>query len=277
MLGQYLKEVRKKAPLIHNITNYVTVNDCANILLACGASPIMADDKNEAAEITAICNGLNINIGTLNERTIDSMLSAGEKAAQLQHPILLDPVGAGASAMRTATAKKILDKLPINVLRGNISEIKILSTGQGIIHGVDANAADKVTEDNLFEYMKIASQLAGKLQTVVAISGEIDIIADKDQAAAVNNGHSLMSKITGSGCMLSALTTAYAAANPQDIFTAVLAAFCSMGIAGEIAANRMTDLDGNASFRNYLIDAVYNMTAQQLDTGAKYQLMVYND
>ncbi|MBB5337219.1 hydroxyethylthiazole kinase [Pectinatus brassicae] len=277
MLGQYLQEVRKKAPLIHNITNYVTVNDCANILLACGASPIMADDKNEAAEITAICNGLNINIGTLNERTIDSMLSAGEKAAQLQHPILLDPVGAGASAMRTATAKKILDKLPITVLRGNISEIKILSTGQGIIHGVDANAADRVTEDNLFEYMKIASQLAGKLQTIVAISGEIDIIADKDQAAAVSNGHSLMSKITGSGCMLSALTTAYAAANQQDIFTAVLAAFCSMGIAGEIAANRMTDLDGNASFRNYLIDAVYNMTAEQLDTGAKYQLMVYND
>lgn len=277
MLGQYLKEVRKKAPLIHNITNYVTVNDCANILLACGASPIMADDKNEAAEITAICNGLNINIGTLNERTIASMLSAGEKAAQLQHPILLDPVGAGASVMRTATAKKILDKLPITVLRGNISEIKILSTGQGIIHGVDANAADKVTEDNLFEYMKIASQLAVKLQTIVAISGEIDIIADKDQAAAVSNGHSLMSKITGSGCMLSALTTAYAAANPQDIFTAVLAAFCSMGIAGEIAANRMTDLDGNASFRNYLIDAVYNMTAEQLDTGAKYQLMVYND
>ena len=277
MLGQYLQEVRKKSPLIHNITNYVTVNDCANILLACGASPIMADDKNEAAEITAICNGLNINIGTLNERTIDSMLSAGEKAAQLQHPILLDPVGAGASVMRTATAKKILDKLPITVLRGNISEIKILSTGQGIIHGVDANAADKVTEDNLFEYMKIASQLAVKLQTIVAISGEIDIIADKDQAAAVSNGHSLMSKITGSGCMVSALTTAYAAANPQDIFTAVLAAFCSMGIAGEIAANRMTDLDGNASFRNYLIDAVYNMTAEQLDTGAKYQLMVYND
>jgi len=277
LLGQYLQEVRKKAPLIHNITNYVTVNDCANILLACGASPIMADDKNEAAEITAICNGLNINIGTLNERTIASMLSAGEKAAQLQHPILLDPVGAGASVMRTATAKKILDKLPITVLRGNISEIKILSTGQGIIHGVDANAADRVTEDNLFEYMKIASQLAGKLQTIVAISGEIDIIADKDQAAAVSNGHSLMSKITGSGCMLSALTTAYAAANTQDIFTAVLAAFCSMGIAGEIAANRMTDLDGNASFRNYLIDAVYNMTAEQLDTGAKYQLMVYND
>ena len=120
MLKEMLANVREKTPLIHNITNYVTVNDCANILLACGASPIMADDIGEVEEITSICTGLNINIGTLNERTIASMIAAGKKANELNHPTLLDPVGAGASKLRTQTSKELLEKVKFSVIRGNI-------------------------------------------------------------------------------------------------------------------------------------------------------------
>ena len=127
MFKDMLENVRKNCPLIHNITNYVTVNDCANILLACGASPIMADDKEEAAEITSICAGLNINIGTLNSLTTASMLIAGKRANELNHPILLDPVGAGASKLRTDTALQLLEEVKFTVIRGNISEIKTLA------------------------------------------------------------------------------------------------------------------------------------------------------
>lgn len=117
----YLENIKKKSPLIHNITNYVTVNDCANITLACGASPIMADDQDEVEEITSICSGLNINIGTLNGRTIEAMILAGKKANALNHPVVLDPVGAGASTLRTKTALRLLDEVKFTVIRGNIS------------------------------------------------------------------------------------------------------------------------------------------------------------
>ena len=137
MLKEMLNHVREKCPLIHNITNYVTVNDCANILLACGGSPIMADDAEEAEEITAICGGLNINIGTLNQRTIPAMHLAGKKANELGHPVVLDPVGAGASKLRTNTAKALLEDIHFTVLRGNISEIKTLALGTGGAKGVD--------------------------------------------------------------------------------------------------------------------------------------------
>ena len=151
MLEEMLKNVREKSPLIHNITNYVTVNDCANVVLACGASPIMADDQKEVAEITSICTGLNINIGTLNTRTIESMVIAGKKANELHHPVVLDPVGVGASTLRTQTALKLLKEIQFSVIRGNISEIKALALGSGTTKGVDANLADKVTAENIHE------------------------------------------------------------------------------------------------------------------------------
>ena len=149
MLKEYLKNVRDSHPLIHNITNYVTVNDVANILLACGASPIMADELEEAEEITSICNGLNINIGTLNSRTIPAMLAAGKKAEELGHALLLDPVGAGASRLRTDTALKLMENIQFDIIRGNISEIKTLAKHGGHTKGVDADASDEVREDNL--------------------------------------------------------------------------------------------------------------------------------
>ena len=272
MLKKSFENVRKNCPLIHNITNYVTVNDCANVVLACGASPIMADDKDEVAEITTICGGLNINIGTLNSRTIASMLIAGKRANELNHPIVLDPVGAGASKLRTETAMKLLEEVKFTVIRGNISEIKTLASGSGTTKGVDADVSDKVTEENLDSAVAFAKAFAAKTGAVIAITGAIDIVADSEKAYCIRNGHPMMSAITGTGCQLSAMTAAFITANPEHPLEAAAAAVCTMGYAGEIAHSRLTEMDGNSSYRNYIIDAIYNMTPEMLEKGANYEL-----
>lgn len=166
------KTSEKKRPLIHSITNFVTVNDCANILLACGASPIMANDEREAAEITSACDGLCINIGTLSSRTIPSMLAAGKKANELCHPVVLDPVGVGASQFRTDTAFKLLNNIHFSVIRGNISEIKALALGTGSAKGVDADIADRFTEETLDKAVAFAKSFSEKTGSVVAITGK---------------------------------------------------------------------------------------------------------
>lgn len=271
-MHELLENVRLHTPLIHNITNYVTVNDCANILLACGASPIMADDLEEAEEITSICGGLNINIGTLNQRTIPAMLAAGKKANALGHPVILDPVGAGASALRTETALKLLQEIRFAVIRGNISEIKALTQGSGTTKGVDADVADRVTEENLEQAVAFAKAFSKTTGAVVAITGAIDLVADEHTAYCIRNGHPDMSRITGTGCQLSAMTAAYVTANPGRTLDAAAAAVCAMGLCGETARRRMTELDGNSSYRNYIIDAVYNLTPEALEEGARYEV-----
>ncbi len=273
MLKDILKNVREKQPLIHNITNYVTVNDCANILLACGGSPIMSDDIDEVEEITSICGGLNINIGTLNQRTIPAMLKAGRKANELEHPVVLDPVGAGASTLRTKTAFQLMDKVKFSVIRGNISEIKTLATGSGTTKGVDADIADSVTKETLKQAVEFAKAFAAKTGAVVAITGAIDIVADERKAYCIFNGHPMMSAITGTGCQLSALTAAYITANPGKELEAAAAAVCAMGVCGEIAYERLCEKDGNSSYRNYIIDAVYNLDGETLENRAKYEIM----
>lgn len=272
MISKMLENVRKNSPLIHNITNYVTVNDCANIVIACGASPIMSDDKDEVAEITTICGGLNINIGTLNSRTIESMLIAGKKANELNHPVVLDPVGAGASKLRTDTSKKLLEEIKFTVIRGNISEIKTLAQGSGTTKGVDADVSDKVTEENLDEVVAFAKSFAEKTGAVIAITGAIDIVADSKKAYCIRNGHSMMSSITGTGCQLSAMTTAFVTANPEYPLEATVASVCAMGYAGELAYDRLTSMDGNSTYRNYIIDAIYNMTPEMIKEGAKFEV-----
>ena len=247
MLGTCLDNVRKTTPLVHNITNYVTVNDVANILLACGASPIMSDEPEDVEDITSICGGLNINIGTLNSRTVTSMLLAGKKANQLGHPVVLDPVGAGASHLRTDTAFRLLREVQFTVIRGNISEIKTLASGAGTTKGVDADVADKVTEENLDSAVAFAKAFAARTGAVIAITGAIDIVADAQKAYCIRNGHPMMSAVTGTGCQLSALTAAFCAANPDKPLEAAAAAVCAMGLAGEIAHARLTPLDGNAT------------------------------
>ncbi|MEG1145554.1 MAG: hydroxyethylthiazole kinase [Clostridium sp.] len=272
MLKKCLENVRTHTPLIHNITNYVTVNDCANILLACGASPIMADDISEVEEITTICGGLNLNIGTLNQNTIASMLLAGKTANKLSHPVILDPVGAGASTLRTKTACRLLDEIKFAVIRGNISEIKALALGKGTTHGVDADAADTVHIDTLDRTIEFAKRFSGKTGAVIAITGAIDIISDCEHTFIIHNGHPMMANITGTGCMLSAMTTAYAVANPGHILEATAASVCAMGLCGELAYDRLSPRDGNASYRNYIIDEVYNLTGETLEGGAKYEV-----
>jgi hydroxyethylthiazole kinase len=272
MFGNTLENLRNTCPLIHNITNYVTINDCANIVLACGASPIMADDCKEVEEITSICAGLNINIGTLNSRTIESMVLAGKKANELGHPVVLDPVGAGASTLRTETANRLLDEVKFTVIRGNISEIKTLPSGSGTTKGVDADIADKVTDENIDEVISFTKELSRKTGAVIAITGAIDIVSDDKKAYVIRNGHPMMSSITGTGCQLSAMTAAFVTANKENPLEAAAAAVCAMGFAGEIAHKRLSELDGNSTYRNYIIDAIYNMTPSMLEEGAKYEV-----
>lgn len=272
MFKEMLSEVRSGHPLVHNITNYVTVNDCANILLACGGSPIMSDDAEEVAEITTVCGGLNINIGTLNKRTIEAMRIAGVRANELSHPAVLDPVGAGASKLRTDTALMLLREVHFTVIRGNMSEIKTIATGSGTTKGVDADVADSVTEENLDEAVAFLKQVAAKFGSVVAATGVIDIVTDGERAFCIRNGHPMMSNVTGTGCQLSAMTAAYVTANPDHPLEAAAAAVAAMGLAGEIAFDRLTEADGNSTYRNYIIDAIFRMTPEQLENGAKYEI-----
>ena len=272
MLGKCLENVRKTIPLVHNITNYVTVNDVANVLLACGGSPIMSDEPEDVEDITSICGGLNINIGTLNKRSIEGMFLAGAKANELGHVVLLDPVGAGASALRTDTAVRLMDKVRFDVIRGNISEIKTLALGSGTTKGVDADAADTVTEENLDQMIAFAKSFAAKTGAVAAITGAIDLVADAETCYVIRNGRPEMSRITGTGCQLSGLATAYAVANPDNKTEAVAAAVCLMGLAGEIGFANLQPGAGNSTYRNRIIDAIYNMDAETLDKGAKYEV-----
>ena len=192
MIKTCMDNVREKAPLVHNITNYVTVNDVANVLLACGGSPIMSDEPDDVEDITSICVGLNINIGTLNKRTIESMFLAGKKSKALGHVLLLDPVGAGASKLRTETAVKILDELKPDVIRGNISEIKTLALGSGTTRGVDADVADAVTESTLDNAVAFAKNFAAKTGSIIAITGAIDLVADAENCYVIRNGRAEM-------------------------------------------------------------------------------------
>ena len=269
---QPLGQVQAVAPLVQCITNFVTVNDCANITLACGASPIMADDQAEVAEITAICAGLNLNIGTLNSRTITSMHMAGAKANALGHPVVLDPVGAGASQLRTDTALALLRDVRFAVIRGNVSELKALASGSGTTRGVDADVSDRITEENLDAGVAFAQAFARKTGAVVAMTGAIDIVADGSKAFCIRNGHPMMASITGTGCQLSGLTAAYVVANPDRPLEAAAAAVASLGLAGEIGWSNMQPADGNSTYRNRIIDAIFHMDGATLDKGAKYEV-----
>ena len=272
VLKTMLENVRAKSPLVHNITNYVTVNDVANVLLAAGGSPIMSDDANDVEDITSICGGLNINIGTLNNNTIPSMFLAGKKANALGHIVLLDPVGAGASRLRTDTANRLMQEVRFDAVRGNISEIKTLCTGSGSTKGVDADAVDAVTEANLDNGVQLVKTFAAQTGCIITVTGAIDLVSDGERCWCIRNGRAEMSRITGTGCQLSALMTAFLVANPDRKLDAAAAAVCMMGLAGEIGWANMQPGDGNSTYRNRIIDAIFNMTGDALEEGAKYEL-----
>ena len=271
-MKECMDNVRKNVPLVHNITNYVTVNDVANILLACGGSPIMSDEPEDVEDITSVCGGLNINIGTLHQSSIEGMLLAGKKANELGHPVLLDPVGAGASRLRTDTALRIMKEIKLTVIRGNISEIKTLAYGSGTTKGVDADVADAVTEETLNDAIAFVKNFARKTSCIIAVTGAIDLVSDGEICYVIRNGRKEMGQITGTGCQLSGMMTAYVTANQEKPLEAAASAVCIMGLAGEIGWSRMQEGDGNATYRNRIIDAVYQMTGEDLERGAKYEV-----
>lgn len=251
---EIISKIRSKTPLVHCITNYVTVNDVANALLSLGASPVMADDEREVEEMVGIANALVINIGTLNERTINAMIKAGKRANELGYPVVLDPVGIGATQLRTDTAFRLLESVKFSVIRANISEAGVLAGLGGMVRGVDASGDD--TERGVANAIECARVLSSKSGAVVAISGKTDVIASNEHVVLCENGHQMMSRVTGSGCMLSAVLGAFVASD-DDVFNACVSGVCAFGVAGEMAYDRLVKFGGgNASYRNFLIDAL---------------------
>lgn len=239
-----LGRIRARTPLVHNITNFVVMNDTANVLLAIGASPVMAHAIEEVREMVGYAGALVLNIGTLEEDWIKAMLVGGDEANARQTPVVLDPVGAGATKLRTATVERIRSAVRVAVVRGNAAELATIAGMEAEIRGVDAvSSGDPVAAAQL-----AAARFAG----TAVVSGAVDYVADATRLAEIHNGHPLMGRITGSGCMSTAITGAFLAVEP-DAFLAGVEAMIAFGIAGEIAAEKSA---GPGTFRANLIDAV---------------------
>ena len=263
-LAACLLRVRESCPLVHHITNYVTVNDCANMTLAVGASPVMADDPAEVADMCALAQVLVLNIGTLNARTVEAMMLAGRTANTRGIPVVLDPVGCGATPLREETVRKILKEIKIAVIRGNVSEIAAVAGQEAHTKGVDAAA-----EDADADTAALARSVSETFHCVTAISGRVDIVSDGHRVAAVRNGCPRMSRMTGTGCMETSVLGAFCGANPGNIWQAAAAGMIFMGLCGDMA-EKAAGAVGLGSFRNALMDAAGNMTAEGLAGGANY-------
>jgi hydroxyethylthiazole kinase len=258
--AENLTRVREKKPLVHNITNYVVMNYTANALLACGASPVMAHAMEEVEEMVAMAGALVLNIGTLSLPWIEAMLKAGKKANALNVPVILDPVGSGATRLRTDTAKRILKEISIQVIRGNASEVLSLAEeGTGsTTKGVDSvHTVDQATET--------AMSLAGELKTTLAITGAVDLITDGRQVYHVENGHAMMGCVTGTGCTATAMIAAFRAVDP-DSLKAAATGLSYFGLAGEKAAAQSS---GPGTFQIALLDSLYLMKEEDLKAGAR--------
>ena len=270
-LFDILEQVRSRAPLIQCITNFVTVNDCANILLAAGASPTMAQDIREVEEAVADADGLVCNLGAID--LVDSMILAGKRANELGIPVVLDPVAAGGTALRRESSARLLEEVHFTAIRGNASEIRALAGQMSRGSGVDVCTSDAMTEENLPQSMALVRQLAQDLHSVIAVSGKLDLVSDGTKTAVLRNGCATMARITGSGCMLTTLIGGFCAAVPEHPFEATCAAMAAMGICGEIAEEkRLQNKTGNATFRTDLIDAVFNLTEQELKERIRYEV-----
>jgi hydroxyethylthiazole kinase len=260
--AENLKKLREKKPLIHNITNYVVMNNTANALLACGASPVMAHAHEEVAEMVSFAGALVLNIGTLTPYWIDSMLKAGKRANELNVPIVLDPVGSGATTLRTESAKRLMNELTIRVVRGNASEVLSLAREGSRTKGVDAmHAVDEAAD--------AAKGLARELNTTLAITGPADLITDGNRTYRVSNGHELMGYVTGTGCTATVITGAFLAVD-TDAVQATTTALAYYGLAGEQAAARAKAPGG---FQTALIDALFTIDETQLEQGARISLL----
>ena len=257
-----LQKLRETRPLIHNITNYVVMNYTANALLACGASPVMAHAAEEVEEMVSMAGALVLNIGTLSPDWIDAMLIAGKKANQLNIPVVLDPVGSGATTLRTRSARRIVEEVAISVIRGNASEVLSLAEKESGTKGVDSVHGVEDVAD-------IAVGLAKDLATTLAITGQVDLITDGNGVYRVSNGHELMAKVTGTGCTASALVGAFLAVDKNSAHAATTA-LSYLGLAGEKAAITAT---GPGSFQMAMLDALYTIEEKEMEKGAKIEAL----
>ena len=268
-LDDTLKSIKEKNALTHCITNSVTINDCANAVLAIGGSPFMAEDAEELEEVVTIADVLVINIGKLSKDQIESMEISAKTANKTNTPIVLDPVGVGVTELRNRTTLNLIENYDITAIRGNISEIKAIANLVGVLDesntakGVDVNADDIITEENLKANGDLICTLAKKLETVILASGPIDILSDGETTVVIDNGDDMMPLITGSGCMLSSIVgSCIGGSNPFD---GSLAAILAMNIAGEKARAKVDERDeGTGSFRAYLIDYLYKTDSETL-------------
>ena len=265
-----LSAVRQKRPLVHFITNYVTANDCANITLALGGSPIMADDLREVEQIVGHCSALVLNMGTLSERTVQSMLAAGKEANRLGRPVVFDPVGVGASRFRNETAEMLLREVRFDVIKGNSSEIAYLAERSGTTKGVDANLDALSTEGNLNRHADRDRKVSARTGAVIVISCPIDIVADSHEAWAIRNGHPMMAKITGTGCMSAGVIGCCVGANPQALLPSCTCAMSVMGVCGELAYERLLPVEGGSgTYRVFLTDAVSRLDGVTLTSRSR--------
>ncbi|KZZ83596.1 hydroxyethylthiazole kinase [Bacillus sp. SJS] len=260
--GALLSKVREVNPLVHNITNIVVANFTANGLLALGASPVMADAKQEAAEMAAMAGVLVLNIGTLTERTVESMILAGKSANKHGVPVVLDPVAAGATELRTRSAKQILEEVKVAVVRGNAAEIANAAGQKWAIKGVDSGEAEGDLEE-------LALHAAKKLNTVVAVTGETDYISDGKQVLKVSNGHSILTKVTGTGCLVTSVVGAFLAVEKNPV-SAAAAALAVYGTAAELAAEKTAD-QGPGSFQVEFLNQLFLVTEEQVTLRARIE------
>lgn len=268
-----LKNVRENIPLTNCITNYVTINDCANAVLAIGGSPVMSDDPREIEEFVKIADALVINLGAINPTQIEAMIIGSHYGTKTKTPIILDPVGVGVTDLRNNLTLKLIEEADISAIRGNMSEIKaiarlidldeIKSSTKNVSKGVDASKDDEITKENLETHGKIVKALAKKINTVIIASGAIDIISDGKSTYACENGDSLMPKITGSGCMLTSIVGSFCGVNESLI--AGLTATVAMGVAGEKAGKVVREENsGTGTFRAKLIDYLSKIDGELL-------------
>lgn len=254
--GRTLRELREHKPLVHQITNYVVMNETANATLALGALPVMAHAREEVEEMAAVAGALVLNIGTLSEHWVDAMLLAGKAATG---PIVLDPVGAGATRYRTETARRLLAELPIAVLRGNAAEIATLAGREAEIRGVESIDAGGSAEE-------LAREAAHTLGVVASVTGAVDHVSDGERVLKVASGHELLGTVSGTGCMSTAITGSFLAAKPEEPLEAATEALAAFGVAGEDAA---VGANGPGTFHAALYDALYNLDPNTLDGRAR--------
>ncbi len=257
MIEKFLQNVKNKRPLVHNITNYVAAANCADITLTIGASPIMADDPLEASQVTEIADGLVINTGTISERRLEAILVSGKTAKKKSIPVVLDPVGAGVSVMRTNAVNAVTEQIKPDIIRLNISELKSICLNSKNIFGVDSACGE-----NAEGVIILAKRLAGISGAVVGVSGAEDVVTDGEKTAVIKGGHEMMRKITGAGCMLSSVVGAFAAANSAELFEAVISAFAIYGSCGEKAYR---DGIGTASYKLNFFDEMTNPDTEGIE------------